>query len=74
MKCLPLSEIAEQVRAAVDESRRTQSDIAEELGVSQPAVSGALQGEKRYRQTLFRVARLMGFKVEERPRYRFGQR
>lgn len=73
MSYLTVSEIAERVRSRVDEKGLTQNEIAGWVEVSQPVVSEALKGHPNQRQTLFRIARHMGFEVESEPLYRFEE-
>lgn len=74
MAYLPLEKIAERVREEMEERHLTQSEIAEHLEVSQPAVSAALNGKSKQRSLLFRLARKLGFTVGETAHYRFEAR
>jgi len=73
MVYLTLSEISYRVREEIDEKGLKQGEIAEDLGVSQPAVSSALDGESKHRNLLFRIARRLGFTVGKKPLYRFEE-
>jgi len=55
----------------MDEEEITQTEMADRIGVSQPVVSDALKGYPNQKNTLFRLARELGFKVDKNPRYRF---
>jgi predicted transcriptional regulator len=65
---LTTEEIGKRVKR---ELRSTQKEIAEELDISQATVSQALDGKKRQRQTLFRIARKEGCEVGEEPYFFF---
>ncbi|PQJ36816.1 hypothetical protein BSZ35_00230 [Salinibacter sp. 10B] len=73
MAYLTLSEIADRVRDRMKEEKITQSDVAERLEISQPAVSRALEGGSRNRSTLLNIARELRFSVDEEPRYLFEE-
>jgi transcriptional regulator with XRE-family HTH domain len=63
MPFVPAETLAERTRIALRRAGKTQTQVAEETGLSQGAVSMALKPSPSYASTLATVARAAGFDV-----------
>jgi transcriptional regulator with XRE-family HTH domain len=68
MTYLTIDAIAAQLRAEMECSQR---EMAKRIGVAQPTVAQALQGESRQIETLRKIAEEMDCTIGKEPHYRF---